>query len=91
MINLFRNYKQLSEVTFNTVADGDNVATVSLYKVPNAQQYDVITNPDSALVEKVVTGADGEFEFSQETITAAGVGVYSINGKTCRLLDILLI
>lgn len=63
-----------------------------MYKVPNAQQYDVITDPDSALVEKVVTGADGEFEFSQETITAAGVGVYSITAKArARLLNILLI
>ena len=74
----------------NTVADGDNVATVSLYKVPNAQQYDVITDPDSALVEKVVTGADGEFEFSQETITAAGVGVYSITVRRAGYLTYYL-
>ena len=74
----------------NTVAYGDNVATVSLYKVPNAQQYDVITDPDSALVEKVVTGADGEFEFSQETITAAGVGVYSITVRRAGYLTYYL-
>ena len=74
----------------NTVADGDNVATVSLYKVPDAQQYDVITDPDSALVEKVVTGADGKFEFSQETITAAGVGVYSITVRRAGYLTYYL-
>ena len=61
-----------------------------MYKVPNAQQYDVITDPDSALVEKVVTGADGEFEFSQETITAAGVGVYSITVRRAGYLTYYL-
>ncbi len=61
-----------------------------MYKVPDAQQYDVITDPDSALVEKVVTGADGKFEFSQETITAAGVGVYSITVRRAGYLTYYL-
>ena len=74
----------------NTVADGDDVVTVSLYKLPNAQEYDVLTDPDNALVEKVVTGADGKFEFSQDTITAAGVGVYSITVRRAGYLTYYL-
>ncbi|MCI5604536.1 MAG: cadherin-like beta sandwich domain-containing protein, partial [Clostridia bacterium] len=64
----------------NTVAPGDNVVTVSLYKDADYS----VTEDETTLVKRITTGADGKFLFDTSDIT--DTGVYSLTVRRAGYL-----